>query len=258
MFNIFKKKTKPNYSEFKRPRTILCIPGTWNDRSEIVQTIAENNLNEYLFAGMILMNVKTNKGFELEVCERDDRMRESFGFAGMVNRVSKEFLDQIDKHTYVIYLSTDTGNLEDARALAEAGKAILKSGGIGVKVETTGKAFEKNHWIEILENEEEPSLYPLYVLDSISDGKGTTYSCGMHNLGLKDTIIYGEEFQDSVDLISVFGYYQIVDKPIIEENQTFSVSIEAPVFKIKVESNQPNEGDELFENPYGMWKLERE
>lgn len=124
------------------------------------------------------------------------------------------------------------------------------------KVETTGKAFTNEHWTELLNNFEESNLYEMFVLDSISDGK-ITYSCGMHNLGLKDTIIYNEEFQDSVNLISIFSYYQIMEKPEIKNNQTFSIDAEAPIFVISEEDNQPNEGDELFENPYGMWKLER-
>ena len=46
-------------------------------------------------------------------------------------------------NNFVIYLSVETGNLESAKEIAEAGKAILKSGGIGIKVESAGKAFDK-------------------------------------------------------------------------------------------------------------------
>ena len=257
MFNIFKKKEKSVDQTERKPKTILCIPGNWNSRTDIVTAIAENNMNNFIFAGMILLNLKTNKGFELEICEKDNEMRESFKFAGMVNRVSEEFLDEIEKHNYVIYLSAESGDLESAKAIAEAGNAILKSGGIGIKVETTGKAFTKEHWTEFLTDFVETNLYKMYVLDSISDGKGTTYTCGMHNLGFKDSIVYNEEFQDSVSLLSIFGYYQLIDKPEINLGQTFSTDIESAIFEINEEKNQPNIGDELFENPYGMWKLER-
>ncbi|MEY8860218.1 uncharacterized protein DUF4261 [Tenacibaculum gallaicum] len=257
MFNIFKKKEKSvNQAEIK-PKTILCIPGNWNDRTEIVTAIAENNMNDFIFAGMVLLNLKTNKGFELEIYERDDRMKDSFKFAGMVNRIPEDFLEKIDKHKFVVYLSAETGDLKSAKEIAEAGNAILKSGGTGIKVETTGKAFTKEHWTELLTDFKESNLYQMYVLDSISDGKGTTYTCGMHNLGLKDSIVYNEEFQESVNLLSVFGYYQLIDKPKIQSGQTFSTDMDSPVFEINEERNQPNIGDELFENPYGMWKLER-
>jgi hypothetical protein len=255
MLNLFKKKEK----SFNKTvtKTVLCIPGNWNNRTDIVTTIAKNNINEFIFAGMMLLDLKTNTSFELEICERDDRLKESFKYAGKVNSVSEDFLNDIDKHKYVIYLSAETGDTTSAKSIAEAGKAILKSGGTGIKVETTGKAFTKEHWIELLNNFEESNLYQMFVIDSIIDGRGKTYSCGMHNLGLKDCIVYNEEFQESVNLISIFGYYQLIEKPEIKQNQTFSISEEAPIFVISEEINQPNKGDELFENPYGMWKLER-
>jgi hypothetical protein len=254
---MFKKKEKLVAKTEKTPKTVLCIPGNWNDREEIVTSIAENNLNEFIFIGMILLNLKTNQGFEVEICERDDRMKESFKFAGIVNRVSEEFLDEIDKHKYVVYLSAEAGNVESAKEIAKAGNAILKSGGTGIKVETTGKAFTKEHWNKLLTNFVESNLYQMYVLDSISDGNGITYTCGMHNLGLKDSIVYNEEFQDSVNLLSIFGYYQLVEKPEINNGQTFSTDIESPIFEIMEEKHPPNNGEEFFENPYGMWKLKR-
>ncbi len=257
MHNNFKKKEKSVNQTERKPKTILCIPGSWSNRTEIVTAIAENNRNDFIFAGMVLLNLKTNKGFELEICERDDRMKDSFKFAGMVNQVSDKFLELIDNHEYVIYLSTETGTLESAKEIAQAGEAILKSGGIGIKVETTGKAFTKEHWTELLNSFGESYLYQMFVLDSISDGKEMTYTCGMHNLGFKDSIVYKEEFQDSANLLSIFGYYQIIDKPEIRSGQTFSVDMVSPIFEIKEERNQPYSGDELFENPFGMWKLEK-
>ena len=98
----------------------------------------------------------------------------------------------------------------------------------------------------------------MFVIDSIVDEEGTVYSCGMQNLGYKDTIISGEEFQEAVKLIRIFSYYQIIDKPAINNKQTFSASIESPKYKITDEVNQPNKGDELFENPFGMWRLTKQ
>lgn len=143
---MFKKKNKPTKQSEQKPKTILCIPGNWNDRAEIVTAIAENNINEFIFAGMFLLNLKTNTSFELEICEQDDRMKESFKCAGIVNQISEEFLNEVEKHKYVIYLSGETGDFKSAKSIAEAGNAILKSGGTGIKVETTGKAFTKKHW----------------------------------------------------------------------------------------------------------------
>ncbi len=237
-----------------KPKTILCIPGMWKDQSEIVRSIAINNIDEFLFAGKLLMNIKTKQHFVLEIEEYDDRMKEAFRFAGRVNHIPDEFLEKIDQHTCVVYIIGDTGSLIEAKAISEAGRAILMAGGIGLKVETTGKAFTAEHWTSLVTDFKEANLYEMFVLDSITDGT-TVYSCGMHNLGFKDTIVSNLEFQESVDLLSLFGYYQLIDKPDIRDGQTFSADQDAPVFEISHEPNQPNEGYELFENPFGMWRL---
>lgn len=238
-------------------KTILCIPGNWQNRSEIVTAIASANINEFIFAGNILYNLKTQTGFELAIQERDENMRQSFHYAGMVNRVSNDFLNAIDEHTFVIYVIGDGGSFENAKAMAEAGLAILKAGGTGIKVETSGKGFIPEHWAALVNDYEDANLYEMFVLDSISDGEGTTWTCGMHNLGLKDAVVSGEEFSFAFELLSTFGYYQVIEKPSLQSNQTFSTAIDAPVFKITDEQIQPYANDELFGNPFGLWRLER-
>jgi len=254
----FKKKTSQQDITPKLFETVICIPGTWDSWDEFKLLIVAATNGEYLAVGNILMNAKKQRHYTIEFCERDDKMKESFKNAGMVTRVSDSFLDDIGNHKHVIYISGPTGNLEESGHIAFAAEAILKAGGLGIKIETAGKAFEKNKWFSMFENFEESNLYQMFVVDSIVDKNGTVYSCGMQNLGYKDTIVSGEEFQQSVSLISIFGYYQIVDKPTIQNRQTFSTNIESPKFRIIDEPNQPNKGEELFENPYGMWRLTKE
>jgi hypothetical protein len=254
----FKKKSLQQDIIAKAFETIICIPGNWNDWNEFILTIVAATNGEYLAAGNILINAKKERHFTIEFCERDEKMEQSFSYAGKVTRVTDDFLDKIGNHKHVIYISASTGNLEEAGHIAFAAEAVLKAGGLGVKIETAGKAFEKDKWHNLLESFEESNLYEMFVLDSIINEDGTVYSCGMQNLGYKDTIVSGEEFQDAVDLIKIFGYYQIVDKPTIQNRQTFSTSIESPKYRITDELNQPNVGHEQFENPFGMWRLTKE
>jgi hypothetical protein len=236
-------------------KSLVCIPGIWKDRSELVLAIASNNSLEYLFAGNILLNIPTGKHFELEVCDRDEKMASSFKVAGLVNQVSDLFLEEIGKHNTVVYLIAEGGNMESAEALAKAGHAILKAGGIGIKVETAGKAFMKEQWANLLNDEFEASSYKMFVLDSITTKDGSVFSCGMHNLGLKDTIVSGEPTDQAISLISIFSYYQMIDNPTISPNQTFSESAGGTRYRITEEPDPPYKGHELFNNPFGMWRL---
>lgn len=47
--------------------------------------------------------------------------------AGKVMRVTSSFLDEIDGHQYVIYISGETGSLIEAEQIAHAGNVILKA-----------------------------------------------------------------------------------------------------------------------------------
>jgi hypothetical protein len=248
----FKKEKK---SVTKIAKSIICITGNWVDFEDFHQSLILSSGAAYMVVGDLLINGRDQRHYTFEFCEHDVRMRDSFAVAGKVNNVSEAFLDEIDKHSYVIYISGETGDFEEAAHIARAGNAILKAGGSGIKVESAGKAFTGARWTELMENFETHYLYEMFVLDSIIDNDGTVYSCGMQNLGLKDTIVSGEEVTDAMDLIRIFGYYQIVDLPVIENNQTFRKDAVSPVFKITDEQHPRNEGHETFENPFGMWRL---
>ncbi|MHA4847645.1 hypothetical protein ACX0G7_25995 [Flavitalea antarctica] len=253
----FKKRTNSKAEPLSDFQSILCIPGEWKDWNEFIVRLLEATSGEYIAAGKVLMHTKSQRFFELEFRTRDENMRKSFAYAGLVNRVSESFLNRINDHSQVLYLLGKGGTLKDAANIACAGEAILKAGGLGVKVETAGKAFEQEQWSSFLESFSESHLYDMFVLDSIANDEGSTYSCGMHNFGLKDTIVRGEEFQHAVRLIRIFNFYQIVDKPSISNGQTFSREIDSEKYRVEAENDQPNKGCELFENPFGMWQLTR-
>jgi hypothetical protein len=238
--------------------SVLCIPGHWKTDSEAKLAIVKANMGEYIAAGLVLMNVNDNCHFTLEVCERDESMKQAFAVAGRVTGITEDFLEEVDKHNLVIYLSAPTGSMLAAEKIAFAAAAVLKAGGIGVKVETAGKAFDKEQWLSLTQDFQESNLYEMFVVDSLLMNDGTTFSCGMQNLGLKDTIVSGLPFKEAADLIRIFGYYQVVDKPLILAGQTFMPAQEAPLYRITDENNPPYKDEELFGNPFGMWRITRE
>src|SRR5687767_1953016 len=107
-------------------KIILCIPGRWKDRSDIVRSLAGANIKEYLFAGNILLHLPTNETFEIEVCEPDSRLRESFDVSGQ-GRLSESELNAIDQHSFVIYLTGKGGNQQAAEKVMRAGTAFLNA-----------------------------------------------------------------------------------------------------------------------------------
>jgi hypothetical protein len=255
MWPFKKSKKQPDQQV---ANTILCIPGNWEDRDDLLRSLVLSSSGEYMAAGNILLNSKDTRLYSFEFCEHDIRMKESFRSAGRVTGIGEDILEGIADHTYVVYISGETGSLEEAEHIAKAGFALLNAGGTGLKVESTGKAFSKAKWEEFMANfEPERHLYDMFVLDSITTDDGTVFSYGMRNIGFKDMIISNEEFADANELLRIFGYYQIVDKPEIKNNQTFQKAAGSPIFRITDELSPPYENNETFQNPFGMWRLTR-
>ena len=94
-------------------KIILCIPGQWSDRSDIVLSLTKENISNYLFAGNILLHLPSKETFEIEICEPDERLKESFEVAGQ-GRLSEAELNAIDQHSFVVYITGKGGNQGDA------------------------------------------------------------------------------------------------------------------------------------------------
>ncbi|CAN7206473.1 hypothetical protein [Mesorhizobium sp. LjNodule214] len=239
-------------------RIILCIPGPWEGRSAFVRAVAEASMPsaEYVAAGMIVMHGPSKAAFEFDFCDRDEDMTRAFASAGVVNELGKDVIDKIAWHRSVVYLlSTSPQTKETSISIAKAAAHLIKAGGLGVKVETAGKAFSADQWLERTSGDF-VEIYGLVVLDSVSDGT-TTYSCGMRNLGLWDSIVSGDEFQSAVKLLRGFNMYQLYESPKLLAGQTFGLETGAPRYRLSVETQQPDGEHNLYTNPFGMWRLSR-
>ncbi|NGN41989.1 hypothetical protein G6N74_13030 [Mesorhizobium sp. CGMCC 1.15528] len=239
-------------------KIILCIPGPWEDQRAFVRAVAEASRpdGDYLVTGVIMTHGPNKKAFDFEFCDRDERMAEAFASAGIATRIRDDFLDEIEAHKSVVYLkSTELQSLETAEAIAKAASHLIKAGGIGVKVETAGKAFTASQWFEEMETVS-VSLYWLMVLDSVTDDT-TIYSCGMRNFGLSDSIVSDEGLQLSVPLLRDFNKYQLYQQPVLSAGQTFRREEGGPTYRLSIEENQPDRHMDIYSNPFGMWRLSR-
>ena len=234
---------------------ILCIPGRWKDRSEFVMAVAGANLNEYIFAGNILLHLPTKESFEIDFQQRDEELQLSFQAAGQ-GRLTETELNKIGHHTFIAYLIGKGGDQAGAARVMIAAGAILNAGGLGVKVETSGKAFSASQWTEISSDEEASKFFDAFIL-LLREETGAIYSCGLHNIGLRDIICDPAlEIDAAIDLIRIFIFYQLYDKPAIQSGQTFSKDADAPVFRIIEETCKTYDRDDLFFNPFGMYYLQ--
>ena len=232
---------------------VIGVPGLWPDRSSIIRAVAENNLNQLLMAGKVVMRLPSNHGFEFEIYPHDLNMGRAFAAAGH-HWITEADLEQLNAHTQTVYVLGPGGNLDNAREMMQVANGLLNAGGLAVKVESAGKAFRREDWAQMCRGTGPLVLYDAYVMFGV--GRDTTYSCGMHNLGYHDAIITsGLPAEEAVALLDAFLKYLLVEQPAIAEGQTFALGPDAPVYRLNLEPCALYPNDDLFFNPFGMWRL---
>lgn len=233
------------------PEINLCIPGPWQNRSELVQSIAASDTG-YLFAGSVLLETETGFACELVLQEADPVLPQAFAAAGP-HWAASEAMAAIDEHASVVYLLGPGGSREAAESMMRAGAALIEAGGLGVKVESTGIAHGPAYWTAMCDALPELSAHRALVVYVTG---ADVYSCGMHNFGLPDAMTSATDKAAAADMLRTFTRYLLERAPQMEDGHTFSVSDGAPVYRVLKVAAVDYGADSLFNNPYGAWRLE--
>lgn len=232
---------------------IIGIPGQWKDRTAITEAIL-NKSGGYTYGGVMLINSATQESFGLEIFEHEPQLKAAFEFAGKDKLSSKE-LEAIDKHTFTIYVIGEGGSIGAAKKMLSVGQALLKTGGLGVKVETAGNAFSPTQWNELCALTDDARCYDAFVT-KLQAQDDVFFTCGMHNLGLKDAIIGAVDVGVASYVLDLFSVYQIMENPTIVAGEQFAAAEDLPTFQIyeeKEDNRYPK--DDGFHNPKGLWIL---
>jgi hypothetical protein len=233
------------------PEAVLCIPGTWTNLSDLGDRIMRDS-GGYLYAGRILMHMDTKAAVELQFEAADPRVVTAFGYAGRHWEGTAD-MARIADHTAVVYLIGKGGAEADAETLMLAADGLLKAGGLGVKVESSGIAHRPAAWHGFVENRHLGGAHNAFVL--YLTGTHVT-SCGMHHFGLPEAVVDPADADDPAELLRVFTRYLLVERSVISAGQTFSTAEHAPAYRIVEGASVDYGSDSLFNNPYGMWRLE--
>jgi hypothetical protein len=236
------------------PRIIFCIPGPWPDLARLASAVARGTQGEYSCQEDVLTHAPTLARYELQLEGHDARMRAAFADVGQ-DGLDKPHLSAIDHHTSVVYLLGPGGDFFAAEATMHAGQALLRAGGLGLKVETAGKAFAPEAWAELLADEEPGKFYEAFVA-LVTGHEGAVYSCGLHNVGLRDAACPPQVATDeAVEVITAFIFYLLYDEPLIYPGQTFATEPGARPYRIGERPCTEYPPDDLYHNPYGRYWL---
>ncbi len=235
---------------------IVCVPGTWEDRTKFIEAVVTSTHGDFMFAGMFLAHPKGNDHVELEFYDPDEQMAEAFEYGGQ-GKLSDATLDQIAQHRSVIYLHFPFDIISQKVRLLKFTEVLSKCGGIAIKLETSSIAHEWERWVELLRSDNPFDTYCASVV--LVGDERFYYSCGMHNFSLPDAQVSNSfDVEEAADLINGFNNWQIVEKPILKSGHTFSLTADSPHFRLELLKDKRHSEDDLFYNPNGVWELRRD
>ncbi len=118
---------------------IVCIPGSWENRTKLVEAVIVSTGGDFMFAGMILAHPKGKDHVELEFYDADEQMTEAFSYAGQ-GKLTDVTLDKIAQHQSVVYLHFSFDIVSQKERIVKFTEVLSRCGGIAVKLETSGIA----------------------------------------------------------------------------------------------------------------------
>lgn len=230
---------------------VLCIPGPWESHEALAQDITAGSTDTALSGNMLRQNGRSARA---EFVEHDPDLREAFARTGRL--FSDTDLSAIAAHRSAVYLIGAGGSLEAGREMMDFADALLRAGGLAVKVETAGVAHRARDWLaqSARKATHVGALFVAYV--ALVASREGVYSCGMHNLGFPDAILSAElPAQRAGQLLKDFLLYLLHEQPALTDTHTFTVQGEAVRFTLRREPRPLFAADDLFHNPYGWWRL---
>jgi hypothetical protein len=234
------------------PTIVLCVPGRWRDRDELTRLISAQP-GTFSLDGDHLIDPQSQAKIELQLEAHDPRMSEAFRAVGP-HWVDSDAMQKIDAHTSVAYLVGRGGSHPRAISLMLAATSLLRSGGLGIKIESSGIAHSAEAWTQLTDNRHVLTAHEAFIAYVTGDD---IYTCGMHSFGLRDAVIAIGEAVNPLELLRIFTWYLFTETPPIRPGLTFSVEDGQPRYRLSEEECTHYGADELFKNQYGMWRLSR-
>ena len=233
-------------------KIIIGIPGPWSSREALVSAVIglAGSQPRWLLAGNILMDLNDRQQVLVEFDGRNDGMQQAFEIAGG-GRLSADTLQSIGGHEMTAYVLADCG-LAGARRVVDAAAALLDAGGLGVKVETAGLAFDPEHWRALASSGSTLSLYDALV--TLVGGDGGATSCGMHNFGLPDATISGIPAEQLANQLTAFNQWQLLTRPDLKDGSLFADSLTSQALEMHLVP-YGYETDSTLNNPHGRWEM---
>jgi hypothetical protein len=228
------------------PRITLRIPGNWSHPKELRERLPKG----FSLApeGLLLPD---GSAFEFTPMPPDQEFPQIFQ-TSCRRPPSDDELAVLGGYTVNIGLSGAGGSLESARAMMQAGAAIVRAGGAGVFIDNSAIAHGGADWIAMTDDGGPDAISFAFV--SIIRGPQNVTTMGMQVLGFPDLLMRSSDIGERGEtIIELIRYICGGDRPV-QVGHVFADEL-GPRFLVEAEVSDEFDAESPIHNPYGRLKI---
>lgn len=229
-----------------RPRITLRIPGDWSHPKELL---------ERLPAGIQLKPEKLllpdGSEFEFIPLPPDEEFPRIFE-SSCRRPPTDEELTILGRYRVNIGLSGPGGSLQSARAMMQAGVAIVRAGGAGVFIDNSALAHGGNDWIAMTDDGGPDAISFAFV--SIIRGRDDVYTMGMQVMGFPDLLMRASDVDEQGETIIDIIRYVCAGEHPVDVGHVLADEM-GPRFSVLAKVSDEFDVESPMHNPYGRLKI---
>ena len=223
----------------------LRIPGQWSHPRELVERLPAGCR---LTGEALILPDRTQ--VEFGAMKADSQFAQIFRSSCRQPATADE-LATVAGYTVNVVLSGPGGSLQAARAMMQAGAAIVRAGVAGVFIDNSTVAHGGQHWLEMTDEGGPDALSFAFV--AIVRGQTEVWTMGMHVLGLRDVVMKRSDLEAGFDIIEVIRYLCRGDKPVGDGHVI--ADLDGPRFQVFTQDSPGELMGSPMHNPFGRFKL---
>jgi hypothetical protein len=224
----------------------LRIPGQWTHPRELVERLPA----DYRLTPEALV-LSDGTHVEFGAVAADDEFAQIFRSSCRRPATADEQAT-VDRYSVNVLLSGSGGSLPAARAMMQAGAAIVRAGGAGVFIDNSGLAHGGSDWLALTDDGSPDALSFAFV--TIVRGQTEVWTMGMHVLGLRDVVMKRSDVEvGGFDIIEVIRYLCEGDKPVNDGHVI--ADLDGPRFQVRTQASPGDLARSPMHNPFGRLQL---
>jgi hypothetical protein len=240
----------------------LSVLGVWDEERDIRKELLLNGGDFTFTVGRLRSNKIDNLIFAT-LHDREDDIVEQLSILGR-RQFTEHDLELAENHSSLLYINIEINTIEDLINVMDIGKAILDTGGIAIKIHSSGVAFTREKWFELrdlIHLRNSKFLYYLYLtFINIYAEFESLETVGMGTFDLPDVVLNlsDGDIKELQRLANAVNLHQIVDGLRFYEGYLFIEEETGFEYRFSFFAEDRRFGkDDVRLNKYGFWRLER-